>query len=78
MVRVVVGANVVDRPVTLGINDDFWVVVEEGLREGETISMEVVGSGTNQFGGLGATFRAVGGFAGPGGARPAGPGGGGR
>ena len=77
MVRVVVGDNVVERPVTLGINDDFWVVVEEGLREGETISMEVVGSGTDQFGGLGATFRAVGGFGGPGGARPANPGAGG-
>ena len=74
MVRVVAGANVIDRPVTLGINDDFWVVVEEGLNEGETISMEVVGTGTDQFGGLGATFRAVGGFAGPGGGRP--PGGG--
>lgn len=78
MVKVVVGSNVIDRPVTLGINDDFWVVVEEGLREGETISMEVVGSGTDQFGGLGATFRAVGGFGGPGGGRPASPGGGGR
>ena len=78
MVRVVIGANVTERPVTLGINDDFWVVVEEGLREGETVSMEVVGTGTDQFGGLGATFRAVGGFGGPGGARPAGPGGGGR
>ena len=76
MVRVVVGVNVTERPVTLGINDDFWVVVEEGLREGETVSMEVVGTGTDQFGGLGATFRAVGGFGGPGGARPAGPGGG--
>ena len=76
MVKVVIGNNVVDRPVTLGINDDFWVVVEDGLRDGETISMEVVGTGTDQFGGLGATFRAVGGFGGAGGARPAGPGGG--
>ena len=74
MVRVVAGNDIIERPVTLGINDDFWVVVEEGLREGETISMEVVGTGTDQFGGLGATFRAVGGFAGPGGGRP--PGGG--
>ncbi len=76
MVRVVIGNNVTERPVTLGINDDFWVVVEEGLREGETVSMEVVGTGTSQFGGLGATFRAVGGIGGPGGARPTGPGGG--
>ncbi len=76
MVRVVIGSNVTERPVTLGINDDFWVVVEEGLREGETVSMEVVGTGTSQFGGLGATFRAVGGIGGAGGARPTGPGGG--
>ena len=78
MVRVVAGNDVTERPVTLGISDDFWVVIEDGLNEGETISMEVVGTGTDQFGGIGATFRAVGGFAGPGGARPTGPGGGGR
>ena len=63
-VRVVNGEDIVDRQVTLGISDDFWVVVEDGLAEGETISMEVVGSGTTQFGGIGATFRAVGGFGG--------------
>ena len=78
MVRVVAGNDIIERPVTLGISDDFWVVIEDGLNEGETISMEVVGTGTDQFGGLGATFRAVGGFGGPGGARPTGPGGGGR
>ena len=79
MVKVVIGNNAVDRPVTLGINDDFWVVVEDGLREGETVSMEVVGTGTNEFGGLDATFRAVGGFGGAGGGgRPSGPGGSGR
>ena len=76
MVRVVDGNDIVERPVTLGINDDFWVVIEEGLNEGERVSMEVVGSGTDQFGGLGATFRAVGGFGGPGGGRPTGGGGG--
>ena len=63
-VRVVNGEDIVDRQVTLGISDDFWVVVEDGLAEGETISMEVVGSSTTQFGGIGATFRAVGGFGG--------------
>ena len=66
IVRVVNGDNVVDRQVSLGISDDFWIVVEDGLAEGEFISMEVVGSGTSQFGGIGATFRAVGGFGGPG------------
>ena len=69
MVRVVSGNDVIERPVTLGINDDFWVVIEDGLNEGETISMEVVGSSTGQFGGFGGTFRAVGGFGGPGGGR---------
>ena len=73
-VRVVNGENIIERQVTLGISDDFWVVVEDGLAEGEFISMEVVGSSTTQFGGIGATFRAVGGFGGPrgggGGPRP--------
>ena len=63
-VRVVSGENVIERQVSLGISDDFWVVVEDGLAEGEFISMEVVGSSTTQFGGVGATFRAVGGFGG--------------
>ena len=71
-VRAVVGNDIVERQVTLGISDDFWVVVEEGLGEGETVVMEVVGSSTSEFGGLGATFRAVGG-----GFRPPGAGGGG-
>ena len=66
IVKVVSGDDIVDRQVTLGISDDFWVVVEEGLDEGETISMEVVGSSTSEFGGIGATFRAVGGFGGGG------------
>ncbi len=65
-VRVVSGDDIIERQITLGISDDFWIVVEEGLNEGETISMEVVGSSTSQFGGIGATFRAVGGFGGGG------------
>ena len=75
-VRVVSGNDIIEREVTLGISDDFWVVVENGLNEGETISMEVVGSSTAGFGGIGATFRAVGGFGG--GRGPGGGGGGGR
>ena len=73
-VRVVSGNDIVERQVSLGISDDFWVVVEDGLNEGETISMEVVGSSTTGFGGIGATFRAVGG--GFGGRGPGGGGGG--
>ena len=76
-VKVVSGNDIIEREVSLGISDDFWIVVEEGLDEGETISMEVVGSGTSQFGGIGATFRAVGGFGGTRG-RPPGQAGGSR
>ena len=76
-VRIVSGNDIIEREVTLGISDDFWVVVEGGLDEGETISMEVVGSSTAGFGGIGATFRAVGGFGGGGRGRPGGGGGGG-
>ena len=61
VVRVVNGNDTIERTVTLGISDDFWVVVEGGLEEGETISMEVVGSGDPfGFGGFGA-FGAIGG-----------------
>ena len=78
-VRVVSGNDIIEREVTLGISDDFWIVVEDGLNEGETISMEVVGSSTAGFGGISATFRAVGGFGrrGPGGGGGGAPGGGG-
>ena len=43
------------RNVTLGISDDFWTVIEDGISEGETILMTVVGADTSQFGG----FRSV-------------------
>ena len=46
------------RNVTLGISDDFWTVIEDGVSEGETILMTVVGADTSQFGGFGA-IRAV-------------------
>ena len=74
MVRVASSQALEERRVQLGISDDFWVVVEEGLDEGEVVSMEVVGSSTNQFGGFGP---GIGGFGGGfrGGGTP--PGGGG-
>lgn len=59
-VRVSNGNDTIERPVTIGISDDFWVVVEDGLEEGETIIMEVVGSG-DPFG-----FGGFGPFGGPG------------
>lgn len=73
LVRVVSGEDIVERQVILGISDDFWIVVEEGLVEGEVVIMEVVGSSTSQFSGFGPGFRQLGGFGGGGG----GPGGGG-
>ncbi len=59
-----------ERAVTTGSSDDFWVVVEGGLSEGELIVMEGVG-GSSEFGFAG--FRA---FGGPG-LRPLGAGRGG-
>ena len=60
-----------ERVVTTGSSDDFWVVVEGGLSEGELIVMEGVG-GSSEFGFAG--FRA---FGGPG-LRPLGGGRGGQ
>lgn len=47
------------RNVTLGISDDFWTVIEDGVSEGETILMTVVGADTSQFGGFRAITRSV-------------------
>ena len=47
------------RNVTLGISDDFWTVIEDGVSEGETILMTVVGADTSQFGGFGGSFRVI-------------------
>ncbi len=52
------------RNVSLGISDDFWTVIEDGVSEGETILMTVVGADTSQFGGFGAV-RAFAGGGGP-------------
>ena len=70
-----------ERPVTLGISDDFWTVVTGGLVEGELVAIESRDASTDQFGGFQA-FRSIsgagGGFGrgGGGGARPGGGGGG--
>ncbi len=80
-VRLVVNGSTQIRPVVLGISDDFWTVVAEGLVEGDLVSMEsqeVATSGFNfrtlrQFGGGGA---GRGGFGGAGGGGGGGAGGG--
>jgi multidrug efflux pump subunit AcrA (membrane-fusion protein) len=38
-VRVSEGESVIERPVTLGSSDDFWVVIASGLVEGEQVVM---------------------------------------
>ena len=39
-VRIMTDSGTVERPITLGNSDDFWVVVQTGLEEGDTIVME--------------------------------------
>ena len=62
LVRVMSNGGIEERPVTLGINDDFWVAVREGLVEREQVVMETAEATTT--GGFG--FR-PGGFGGGGG-----------
>ena len=69
--RVKTVAGIVDRPVTLGNSDDFWVVVTEGVAENDSIVMEVRDASTFGFGGFGAIRQLGGGF---GGRRPTGGG----
>ena len=48
-----------ERPVTLGNSDDFWVVVESGVSEGDVIIMEYRDP-SEGFGGPGGLFRGFG------------------
>lgn len=41
LLRVMADDLINSRPVTLGSNDDFWVVVEDGVNEGEEVIMHV-------------------------------------
>ena len=72
MLRVKTVAGIVDRPVTLGNSDDFWVVVTAGVAENDSVVMEVRDASTFNFGGFGAIRQLGGGF---GGRRPTGGGG---
>ena len=50
-----------ERPVTLGISDDFWTIVTAGLEEGEQVVLQIPEFSQFQFGpggGAGAGFRA--------------------
>ena len=52
---------ITEQPIALGISDDFWTVVTSGLKEGDQIVMNVIGTDTSS--GFGS-FRAIGGISG--------------
>ena len=39
--RVIADGRIEERPVVLGMSDDFWTVVEQGLERTENIVVEV-------------------------------------
>ena len=53
--------GIVERPVTLGNSDDFWIVVTEGVVENESVVLEVRDASTFGFGGGFGAFRQLGG-----------------
>ena len=64
VVRMMDSGSIVDRPVVLGDSDDFWVVVREGLVEGDQVVMQVQEANTSQFGFFGRGGGFVGGLTG--------------
>ena len=66
LVRVMSNGAVKERPVVLGNSDDFWVVVSEGLIEGEQVVMLSSEASTDPFAAIRQQFQA-GGRRGPGG-----------
>lgn len=69
-VKVIVDGRIVDRPVVLGNNDDFWAVVSDGVAEGDVVIMQSTETQTEGFRFSGG-FRQFGGggFSGAGGGR---------
>ena len=59
VLKVRINGRTEDRPVTLGNSDDFWVVVESGVYEGDVIIMEYRDP-TEGFGGPGGLFGGFG------------------
>ena len=55
-VRVSVDGTIAERLVTLGPSDDFWVMVLEGLAEGEQVVMPEPAAAGGGFGGFGGVF----------------------
>ena len=66
VVRLMNDGSVEERHVVLGNYDDFWVVVQEGLSEGELVVIESEGAATTGFG-FGRGLTGGGGFGGGGG-----------
>ena len=67
------GDTFVTTSITLGASDDFWVIVESGLTEGQEVLMEVAEEAIDPFqqffggGGGGGAIRIPGGLRGGGG-----------
>ena len=78
VVRVMKNGTVEERPVSLGNSDDFWIVVQSGITEGERIVMQSQQASTaGGFQALRAQFAGFsGGFGGGRGQPGGGPGGG--
>ena len=55
-VKVMENGSISDMPVVLGNSDDFWIVVSEGISEGDLVIMESQGPQSNQFD-FGAAFN---------------------
>ena len=79
LLRVMSNGTVNERAVSLGNSDDFWVVVLEGVREGEQVALETTEASDDPFaqirqriqaGGGGGFGGGGGGFPGGGGRRP--------
>jgi len=64
VVRVMSEGSIVEREVTLGNNDGFWIIVQEGLAEGEQVVMESQQASTQT--GFGAMITVGGSMMGPG------------
>ena len=73
LVRVMNNGTLEERPVDLGNSDDFWVVVLQGLQEGDQVAMETTEAATDPFAQIRQRIQGGGGFGGSGF-----PGGGGR
>ena len=59
VVQVMVDGQIQQRPVTLGISDDFWVIAASGLSAGDQVVFQAPESSGFDFGGFGAGMRTI-------------------